>query len=265
MNVAVKELSKSEINHIKKKDEYEGKVFNTNNYGDVVVLEYINRENVRLKFMDTGNERCAWMNDIKKGNIKDMDAPSVYGVGIVSKSMKEYTIKYQKESKLWGGMLERCYSGTSLAVRKTYKGCAVSDCWKYFSNFKDWCDTQKYLHEEGFSLDKDILVKGNKVYSPETCCIVPHEINSLFTKTNSKRGDTPIGVHLRKKTNTYIAYLNKCGKRVNLGTFKTSTEAFQAYKHEKEKYIKEVADKYKEVIDPKVHGAMYAWTVDIDD
>jgi len=145
VNVAVKDYVAEQLSDkvLSAKEKYEGRVFNTNNYGDVVVLEYINREKVRIKFLDTGHERWAWMNDIKKGNIKDMDTPSVYGVGIVSKSMKDYTIKYQKESKLWRGMLERCYSETSLAVRTTYKGCVVSDCWKSFSNFKDWCDTQK--------------------------------------------------------------------------------------------------------------------------
>lgn len=108
--------------------------------------------------------------------------------------------------------------------------------------------------------------KGNKVYSPENCCFVPNEINCLFTKSDKVRGKYPIGVYYRKDIDRYIAQCNdESGRQRNLGSFKNPTDAFYAYKEFKEKYIKQVADKYKGEITDDVYNAMYNWTVEIDD
>ena len=109
---------------------------------------------------------------------------------------------------------------------------------------------------------KDILIKWNKVYSPDTCCFVPVEINSLFTRTNSKRGKYPIGVCMNKSNGRFLATLKskKFSKSYN-----TPEEAFQAYKEVKENYIKEVADEWKDKINPKVYEAMYNYQVEITD
>ena len=113
-------------------------------------------------------------------------------------------------------------------------------------------------------LDKDILVKGNKIYSPETCCFVPNEINVLFTKKEKDRGEYPIGVSII--SNKYVA---RCGvgnsKNKTIGSFKTPKEAFQAYKQYKEQYIKKVADKYKCQIPNNLYKAMYSYQVEITD
>ena len=116
----------------------------------------------------------------------------------------------------------------------------------------------------GWELDKDILIKGNKIYSPETCAFVPAEINGIFTKTNSKRGVYPIGVSLHKE-GRFQAKVLKNKKQAYIGLFDTPEEAFQAYKKAKEEYIKEVADKWKDKIDPRVYEAMYNYQVEITD
>lgn len=61
----------------------------------------------------------------------------------------------------------------------------------------------------GWALDKDILVKGNKIYSPETCCFVPQEINNLFTKRKSCRGTLPIGVKYIKENKKFSASFSR--------------------------------------------------------
>lgn len=167
----------------------------------------------------------------------------------------------------WGQMLKRCYSEEYLLKNATYRGCSVCEEWKHFSNFKKWYDENCV---EGYCLDKDILVKGNKLYSPDTCSFVPNEINVLLCKSDAVRGDMPIGVHKRKMVNgyKYVAYLsNNIKPHYHLGTFNTPEEAFQAYKQAKEVHIKEVATQYYNggKITEKVYNALMNYKVEITD
>ena len=122
---------------------------------------------------------------------------------------------------------------------------------------------------ETMCLDKDILCKGNKVYSRDTCIFVPERINNLFVKSDKARGKCPIGVTLTP-SGTYQVYCsNKYGKSVYLGTYNSEEEAFQVYKQYKEKVIKEIIDSYEGKI-PEPHysrlrEAMYNYEVEIDD
>ena len=115
-----------------------------------------------------------------------------------------------------------------------------------------------------YELDKDLLMESNKVYSPETCCFVPQEINKLFTKRDSKRGDYPIGVG-KYRNNSYSAQITLNNSHKYIGTFNTPEEAFEAYKIAKENYIKELADKWRGLISSKVFEAMYNYKVEITD
>ena len=113
---------------------------------------------------------------------------------------------------------------------------------------------------EHWHLDKDIICKECKTYSPETCAFVPADVNILFIKNDIKRGVYPISVR-KTKSQRFTSRLNS----KHLGTFDTPEEAFQAYKVAKEKHIKEVADKWKDLIDPRVYEAMYDYKVEITD
>jgi len=115
-------------------------------------------------------------------------------------------------------------------------------------------------------LDKDILVKGNKTYSPQTCAFVPHDINIAFTKNKARRGDMPIGVFYNpRKKHKYQALCRFYGKQKIVGQFDTVDDAFACYKQAKENYIKELADKYKEYLPHKIYEAMYNYEVEITD
>ena len=119
------------------------------------------------------------------------------------------------------------------------------------------------------ALDKDVLVKGNKTYSPNTCVFVPQNINVLFTKCNKARGKYPIGVSFYKDRNKYQAHCkifsNGKSKQKNLGYYNNIDDAFYAYKQFKEDYIKQVADEYKDNIPNKLYEAMYNYKVEITD
>ena len=112
-------------------------------------------------------------------------------------------------------------------------------------------------------LDKDVLCKGNKVYSPETCVFVPHTINTLILSCKKIRGKYPLGVSLDK--GKYRAQLNVEGKMVKLSSHNTPEEAFYEYKRHKEALIMVTADRYKGKIPDKVYQAMINWKIEIDD
>lgn len=185
----------------------------------------------------------------------------VYGVGvldIISGDTKPY--------HLWKGILLRCYEEKYRSQNKTYKDCEVCDEWKYFSNFKDWFDNPNNGYRVGYHLDKDILVKGNKVYSPDTCCFVPIEINSLLTTRKNHRGNLPIGVSkVNSKYQVRVSFGD--GKPKYLGVYPTIEEAFNAYKQAKEKHIKEIAQKYfnEGKIIERVYNALMKYEVEITD
>jgi hypothetical protein len=162
---------------------------------------------------------------------------------------------------VWKYMITRCYSNRE--DYSSYKGCSVCEEWLYFSNFKKWFD-ENYI--EGYHLDKDILVKGNKVYSPQTCCFVPPQINTLIIKHDTTRGELPIGVS-QTKNKRYRANLRKFGEDTNLGCYNTPEEAFASYKTAKEAHIKEVAAIYfnEGKIRENVYKALIKYTVDIND
>ena len=181
-----------------------------------------------------------------------------YGVGFIPDDVKIVTEKNKKNKsyETWLSVFSRVYNKKYHLKKPTYVGCSIDEHWYNFKNFNLWYE-ENYI--EGFQLDKDILVKGNKIYSPETCCFVPQEINCLFTKSDSKRGNTPIGVYTQGKR--YISIHNK--KR--LGLFNTPEEAFQAYKFAKEDWIKEIADKWRGKISELTYLAMYNYQVEITD
>lgn len=185
----------------------------------------------------------------------------IFGVGINDLLDTKNTPYY----KAWFSMLSRCYdTRLQCSKHKSYIGCSVCDEWLTLSNFKVWAEAPENGYYQGYHLDKDILVKGNKLYSPDTCCFVPTEINSLFTKTNSLRGQYPIGV-TATPYNKFAAKVS--GARTYLGVFDTPKLAFLAYKNAKEQQIKVLAERYfKEgKITESVYNALMKYEVEITD
>ena len=134
----------------------------------------------------------------------------------------------------------------------------------------EWIKNNYYeIPGETICLDKDILCKGNKVYSRDTCIFVPQRINTLFVKNDNARGKGPIGVDQLPSGNYIARCSNGFGKYIHLGTYNTKEEAFHVYKNYKEKVIKEVIDSYEgKIPEPfysKLKTAMYNYKVEIDD
>ena len=171
--------------------------------------------------------------------------------------------KNVREYKLWNAMLYRCYSPKALSRDKGYIDCTVSENFKSYSYFYEWCQEQIGF-SSGFELDKDIIIKGNKLYSEDTCAFIPHEINSVLNSCKSARGELPVGIQ-KTKSGKYKARVCLSEGRVNCGLHKTCDDAFEAYKQEKERRIRILAYKYKDVIDCRVYNSLLSYSVEVGD
>jgi len=170
-------------------------------------------------------------------------AKPVYGYGIndadyivdqVVSGKREVCPYYSR----WTKMMERCYSGKRHEVKPSYRDCSVCDEWLYFSNFKKWMACQDW---EGKQLDKDILVPGNRIYSPDACIFVTSEINLLLSAGKKSKSGLPRGVSKDHRSGRYVTHCRTGRKSAHIGTFTSSLEAAEAYKLAKAEYIRFVA------------------------
>ena len=180
----------------------------------------------------------------------------VCGVGVNDISYCDPDI-YRK----WSSMIKRCYSTKVLKKHPSYQDCSVSDEWLILSNFKSWYENN-YI--EGYDLDKDLLVKGNKIYAAHTCCFIPKAINIAIK--DLQKGKYAKGVSIYRH-NKYISSICINRKKIHLGCFDTQKEATKAYKIAKEQHFKELAEKYFQEgkITRQVYDALMKYEVDITD
>jgi len=179
---------------------------------------------------------------------------------------------FMKEYQLWVDMLKRC-NPTYHSKVLSYVGNTCSENFKSYTFFYEWCQQQKgfggresHSLRGSWCLDKDLLTKGNKLYSEDTCVFIPQSVNKLIAKHERQRGDYPIGVNWKKSNNCFIAQCNgRDVGRKHLGCFQTQEDAFLAYKTFKEALIKQVANEYKDLIDPRAYQALLNYTVEITD
>lgn len=234
----------------------------TNEGYRIEIIEYRGNKDCDIQFENGTILMNICYHHIKNRNVKNPYHPSVQGIGYfgVGKYIAKTKGKNTKLYEVWNKMMQRCYNGKIHNTHPTYKDCSVAQEWLNFQTFGDWFE-ENYV--EGFVLDKDILLKRNKIYSKDTCCFVPQEINGLFVKSDSVRGKYPIGVY--KRGNKFVAQLNSNRERILLGYFKTPEKAFQAYKKAKEKEIKDYARVCKSIIIKEVYNALINYKVEITD
>ena len=161
----------------------------------------------------------------------------------------------------WKDMIMRTTDSWYKEIKPTYKDCTVSENFKGFNYFHDWCLQQRGYGLANFELDKDILIKGNKHYSEDTCCLVPKQINMLFIYPSDKKSNLPLGVSYNKSNGYYVSCVSTCdGKIVKYS--KTPEEAFIKYKEDKENHIKSMANKFKDSISDKVYERLIGYEIE---
>lgn len=252
-------------------------MINTNGQGHVMkVVDYIDYNNVIIEFQDDHHERikCTW-GAFERGTVKNHYAPFVFGVGMVGvKYPATKNGKRTKEYTAWSSMLARCYTKSIINGKNhyhRYEDVEVCSEWLLFENFYEWLHGQENFDEwillDKGVVDKDILIKGNKIYSPDTCCLIPQNVNMLFSKSNKTRGKYPIGVTYKTRDDVYEVQCNVNGKETYLGRRNTPEQGFLLYKSFKEDLIKQVAqEEYsKGSIAKKCYEAMMKYEVEITD
>ena len=248
-----------------------GETFVTNEGCKAIIVNYVNAREVYIKFEESEELVKNMYSKVKTKSIKNPYLPSLYDKGYFGQGEYSGRDSYGSKSKCyntWRGILERSYSKELKDKHNTYLTVECCEEWHNYQNFAKWYEDNYYEVEgQRMDLDKDILYKGNKIYSPETCIFVPQRINKLFTKSNKTRGDLPIGVYFHKREQKYVAQCRvlERDQQKFLGYFNTPEEAFNAYKEFKEQYIKQVAEEYKDKIPNKLYEAMLKWEINIED
>ena len=237
-----------------------GYAFLTNGGCKAKVIDYVSSKNVRIQFLDEyGYQTITSTTHIKSGAVKNPYQPKVAGVGFVGvgKHIASVGTKSTEEYLLWKSMIYRCYDSNFHERQPTYKDCTVCDEWHNFQNFAEWYIKQEFNGCD-YCLDKDLLIDGNKIYSPETCVLAPRQINNLFLDSSTIRGECPIGVCLEKRKNRFVAYIKKNGKHCYIGMFQTAEQASQAYQKAKKEYVKQKALEWQNRIDERLFNALMA-------
>ena len=180
-----------------------------NNFGSkMIISEYRNTFDVDVYFPEYDwTFKHAQYSKFKNGNIKCPYERRYYGKGCLGEGKYKMSEngKNKKEFRIWYNMLKRCYDPKYQEEKPTYRGCTVEDYLLNFQNMCEWLENNYYeIPGEKMCLDKDILRKGNKVYSRETCIFVPQRINNLFVKRDNDRGNSPIGTTPNSSGN-YVA------------------------------------------------------------
>ena len=214
------------------------------------ILDYQNNKRVLIEFDDDYKFRyfTSYIN-FKNGSITNPYDKSIYGVGFIGNG--RYNSKHISYP-IWFNMIKRCYGHKSYD-NASYYDCSVEHSWHNFQNFAEWYEQNKYQCGEKLTIDKDVKIHGNRIYSQENCMLLPERLNLLFIKEKARRGDLPIGVYYQKDRNNYVAMCSIDCKSYYIGSYKTPNEAFLHYKNFKEDYIKSKLREYINVLPTDIY------------
>lgn len=229
---------------------------NTNFQGlEMEVLEYYSSENMTVKFQDGWIRRNVAYKEFKSGSVKNLLHKDIYGVACIGEG--QYTARVNKKMskcyRNWFNMLTMCYGSEDVNVRaNTYLNkVTVCEEWLNYQNFAEWFYKNfdpSYMND--WHIDKDLLSGGSLIYSPETCCFIPNEINVIFKSTPASIHGYPMGVS--KKDNKFQASISIENKQVYLGLFDTVEEAHEEYLISKKVHISSIAEKWRPVLGDRI-------------
>ena len=244
--------------HIKDTKYAFGSQFSTKLSGVCTVIKYENSRSIYVMFEDGTVTRVSGGN-LCSGSISNPNRPTVFDVGVNDVEVKDYT---DKRYVLWHSILRRSYSEVYHKGKPSYKDVRVSEDWKRLSNFMK--DIEKLPNfdmalSNNWEIDKDVLSNGEKVYSKETCCFLPREINILFTRESTKGLKT--GVSYNKRLGKFVASINIGKGSGHIGVYKTEKSAHTAYCKEKQKHLDSLILKYGDKLPENVKFKLKDWFI----
>lgn len=240
-----------------------GDIFPSNCGCDFIVTAFSSSVDIDVKFLDEkGHEAKTTAKEVREGGIKNPFHPTIRGIGYIG--IGEY--KTKENGKMTETYLAhkalfcRCYNPATHERQSRYKDCTVAPIWHNWQNFAEWYES----HESfglGYHLDKDLLVRGNTVYSPETCVMLPRELNNLISESKPSSKGYPRGVGKKNGANQYHVRVGGGKDRKYVGGYYTIEEASAAYVKAKERYVKNLALAWANRIEWKAFVALMNWKV----
>lgn len=247
-----------------------GDVFITNSGFKAEIVEYLGAYEVKIRFSEP--EECfRWcrISDLRKGKVTNFLEKVYFGVGYIGEG--KHIIRSKNNTvcgSTWFHMLERCYdTRIQDSMYKTYKDCTVNEVWHCYQNFAEFYYNDQW-RQEGWHLDKDLILQGNREYGPDLCAFIPRELNNLLGSSKSKRGECLIGVtRVKEKVNKQKPFYARVVDidKVYSGYFETEVEGFMFYKENKERIIQERVKKYEGLVDPRLLESLSNWRISIDE
>lgn len=234
---------------------------NYNTFGTLMrIIEYIDSSNIIVEFQDEFKykKKTQYVN-FKTGRVKNPYDKTVFGVGFLGDG-EHGSWKNRRNSRdtylVWVAMLQRCYVDLK-GKQKPYYGIAtVCDEWLNFQNFAEWYENHYYdIPNERLHIDKDIKIKNNKIYSPETCILIPQKINEIFRENNRKTTDADLPATIKRCDNGYKVRFRK----ENLGTYDTVDKCLNKYNEKKAIYIRELVEEYGNLLPTEVAEILLQW------
>lgn len=239
---------------------YYGKHYENKRGVKFKILDYVNKQKVKIVFEEPFvHTKWVEAKHIRNGfGIRSPYEKLILGAGCLGEGV--YNSKNSVDAySVWHNMLKRCYSKAFQGRHPSYVGCTVCDEWLNFQVFAEWY----YNHESygfGYDLDKDLLVDGNRIYSPEFCCMLPEELNVFISKRGNSENGLPTGVQ-RQGVDTFRADFGRFGRSHYIGAFNNIDDALIAYKKAKRGVFLELTEKWKYLVAVDVYESILNFEV----
>lgn len=241
-----------------------GDVFQISDGGSCTVVEYSRHNEITIQHND-GYAHLATVDggNLRKGHVRNPFSANVYGTGMVGAGPHKIKPDGKKTPAytLWAGIIQRGYSEEFKRGNPSYRDVSVAPEWHNYQCFAEWFHAQNNSKSPGFQLDKDLILIGNREYSPAACSFVPSQINSLLNDCAGRRGKFKQGVSFVDRKKSYIARISIKGTPVNIGSFPTEDAAYSAYLSAKTEYVRAMAEEYKPVLHSSVYQNLKNWTL----
>lgn len=226
-----------------------GDVIDTMNCGQCAVINILPNGRYEVVFED-GYRKITTDRSLSDRKIKNPYTPTVFGKGFIGEGFRCWVNgEVSKEYRYWIGMMTRCYQEDHQLKNPSYEDAVVCQEWHSFQNFAEWCQTQVGFGNKGWQLDKDLLKRGNKDYSPEFCCFIPKSINASLINYSRKTLGCTFNEPTKRWQTSYFDILRQIRSSA---TFKEEEQARKFYYENRFNYTKYLIELYKSELEIRV-------------